>query len=230
MRRLTLLLTMLLAFQYGQAQINELGLVLGGSNFIGDVGSTNYIAPNSLAIGGIYKWNRSPRHSYRFSLLLTDLKGVDNKSNDPSRIERDYEFNSSITELSIGLEYTFVDFDLHAGGTVSTPYIATGVTAANYDDFYFNTQGRIEPGDSSKWAFGIPIALGYKTSIATKFILAFEIGARYTFTDGLDGSVPENEDLQATLSFGNTNNNDWYVFTGITLTYTFGRNPCFCPD
>ncbi len=230
MRYLTLILIMLFSLQYGHAQIHELGLVLGGSNFIGDVGSTKYIAPNNLAFGGIYKWNRSPRHSYRFSLLFTDLEGIDNKSDDPSRIERDYEFNSSITELSLGIEYTFLDFDLHAGGSVSTPYIATGVTVANYDDFYFNASGRIEAGEGSKWAYGIPIALGYKTTIATQFILAFEIGARYTFSDKLDGSIPEDKDLRPTLSFGNTNNNDWYMFTGITLTYTFGRNPCFCAN
>ncbi|MDX1317352.1 MAG: DUF6089 family protein, partial [Xanthomarina gelatinilytica] len=22
--------------------------------------------------------------------------------------------------------------------------------------------------------------------------------------------------------------NDWYMFTGVTLTYTFGRKPCYC--
>jgi hypothetical protein len=26
------------------------------------------------------------------------------------------------------------------------------------------------------------------------------------------------------LQFGNINNNDWYVFSGLTLTYTFGEN------
>ena len=32
------------------------------------------------------------------------------------------------------------------------------------------------------------------------------------------------------FSFGNINNNDWYMFSGITLTYTFGTNPCYCPE
>jgi hypothetical protein len=56
-----------------------------------------------------------------------------------------------------------------------------------------------------------------------------EIGARYTFTDNLDGSNPDtglanNESLK----FGNINSDDWYVFTGMTLTFTFGRQPCYC--
>jgi len=24
------------------------------------------------------------------------------------------------------------------------------------------------------------------------------------------------------------NNNDWYTFSGVTVTYTFGRKPCYC--
>ncbi len=71
------------------------------------------------------------------------------------------------------------------------------------------------------------MVLGYKTNISNHLILAAEIGARYTFSDELDGSVPDGE-FREQLSFGNTNNNDWYMFTGITLTYTFGRRPCYC--
>ncbi len=35
------------------SQIYEVGLFAGGSNLIGDVGSTKYISPNQPAIGGI---------------------------------------------------------------------------------------------------------------------------------------------------------------------------------
>ena len=33
------------------AQIHEVGVFLGGSNYIGDVGKTNYINPNELSFG-----------------------------------------------------------------------------------------------------------------------------------------------------------------------------------
>ena len=56
--------------------------------------------------------------------------------------------------------------------------------------------------------------------------LSFEIGARYTFSDKIDGSLPYNENFNYT--FGNENNNDWYMFSGFNLTYTFGRQPCYC--
>lgn len=209
------------------AQIYEVGVFAGGSNFIGDVGATDYIAPNQLALGAIVKWNRSARHSFRASFIFSDLEGIDAKSDDPRRKERGYKFNTSIFEISVGMEFTFVDFDLHTPGVKGTPYLYSGLTLTNHDNYYFTSNGELTSENTSSWAMGIPMVLGYKSNISNQLILAAEIGARYTFSDELDGSVPDGE-FRESLSFGNTNNNDWYMFTGITLTYTFGRRPCYC--
>ena len=227
MRQLTVIIITLFSIQFSTAQIHEFGLYLGGSNFIWDVGATDYIAPKNLTIGGIYKWNRSPRHSYRISLLFSELEGIDKNSDDPSRQIRGLEFNSQIIELSAGMEFTFLDFNLHKGGFVSTPYLYTGVTVTKHDNFFLANSGQLEPEGTESFAYGIPMVVGYKAAIAQHFVLAFEIGARYTFSDEIDGSVPDAEELQS-RSFGNLNNNDWYTFTGVTLTYTFGKNPCYC--
>ena len=227
MRYFFLILLSLFFTKQTGAQIYEIGVFVGGSNFIGDVGATNYISPNQAAIGAVFKWNRSPRHSFRASVIFSDLEGIDAKSDDPRRLQRDYSFNSSIMELSVGMEFTFVDFDLHKIGVKATPYLYTGITTAKHDNFYFNQAGVLTTENTNSWAFGIPMAIGYKSHIAPHFVLAFEIGARYTFSDELDGSLPDNE-FRDQFSFGNTNSTDWYVFSGITLTYTFGRRPCYC--
>jgi hypothetical protein len=227
MRYLILIFFSVCFAQTSQSQIYEVGFFLGSSNFIGDVGSTSYIAPNNPAFGGIIKWNRSPRHSFRFTAIFSQLEGVDAKSSDPRRIERDYKFENNIIELSAGMEFTFLDFNLHGDGHVSTPYLYTGISVANHDNFFFDNNGVLTSENTSSWAYGIPMVLGYKTTTANNLILALEIGARYTFTDEIDGSVPD-ASYREQFSFGNTNSNDWYVFTGITLTYTFGEKPCYC--
>ncbi|MBD3864577.1 type IX secretion system protein PorG [Olleya marilimosa] len=227
MKQLTVVVLTFLCIQLSSAQINEFGLYLGGSNFIGDVGATDYIAPSQLAIGAIYKWNRSPRHSYRISLTFTELEGIDNNSDDPSRQIRGFEFNNQIIELSAGLEFTFFDFNLHQGNFVSTPYLYTGFSVAQHDNFYYNNLGETQSEDTQSYAWGIPMVIGFKAAVTPEFVLAFEVGARYTFSDELDGSVPDAVELSS-RSFGNLNNNDWYTFTGVTLTYTFGKNPCYC--
>lgn len=228
MRYFFIILISALTFQLTQAQTYEIGVFAGGSNFIGDVGSSKYISPNQPALGGIFKWNRSARHSFRFSLIYSELEADDNKSDDPRRKERGYKFNNSIIEASLGIEFTFFDFNLHSRKTNSTPYLYTGITAAKHDNFHFSTSGDLINDDTSSIAFAIPMVLGYKHQIAQNLILAGEIGARYTFSDELDGSVPDSKEFSEELSFGNINNNDWYVFTGFTLTYTFGETPCYC--
>ena len=209
------------------SQIYEVGAYGGGSNFIGDIGSTSYIAPNAPVLGIIAKWNRSPRHSWRASIIYSDLKAFDSESDDPRRIERNYKFDSNLLELSAGMEYTFWDFDLHKSGIKLAPYLYSGISAAYHDNYYVNANDAYTPENTKSWAFGVPMVLGVKSNITNNFILGFEIGARYTFSDEIDGSVPDAPELEV-FSFGNTNSDDWYVFTGFTLTYTFGQRPCYC--
>lgn len=228
MRYLFLLVVLFFSTSLSLAQTYEVGIFAGASNFIGDVGATNYIAPNKPAVGAIFKWNRSNRHSFRFSIIYSELEGDDAKSDDPRRIERDYSFTNQIIEGSAGIEFTFFDWDLHDEKIHATPYLYSGITMAFHDNYFFSSQGVLTSENTSSIAYGIPMVFGFKTNVFRNIIIAAEIGARYTFSDELDGSVPDSESRQESLSFGNLNNNDWYMFTGITVTYTFGEKPCFC--
>ena len=209
------------------AQINELGVFLGGANYIGDVGPTTYISPNKPAFGIIYKWNRSPRHSWRFSYIHGQIGSNDYNSDVLSRSLRGINFQNNIDEFSAGLEFNFFDFDLHNSDWAMTPYVSTGLNYFIYNENYIvNKTDKLDYRHSQ---FTVPMILGLKTRLFSHFVLGAEIGARYTFTDNLDGSNPRNNNLKG-FQFGNLNSKDWYVFSGITLTYTFGKNPCFCAN
>lgn len=210
------------------AQINEIGVFLGGSNFVGDVGNTTYVAPEKPAFGILYKWNKSPRHAYRFSYTQSAIAGNDLDSKEGGRNKRGFSFKNNIKELSAGLEFNFFDFNLHDLDTKITPYIFSGLSYFRYDELYI-ANGLTEKIKGSNSSFAIPIIVGLKSNISRRFVLAAEIGARYTFTDNIDGSFPEDDSL-ANNRFGNLNNKDWYVFTGATLTYTFGQKPCYCAE
>jgi hypothetical protein len=210
------------------AQINEIGVFLGGSNFIGDVGKSTYVAPNKLAFGVLYKWNKSPRHSYRFSYTQSTISGNDLDSDVPGRFERGYNFKNEIKEFSAGLEFNFFDFNLHEKLTRKvTPYVYSGISYFAYDElFVVGGETKIDYRSST---FAIPMIVGIKSNVFENIILGVEVGSRYTFTDNLDGSSPKNSNL-APLKFGNLNSKDWYVFTGFTLTYTFTEKPCYCKE
>ncbi len=224
---ITVFLLLTTAFT-AKAQTYEIGGMVGAANYIGDIGKTNYINPSTLAVGGIFKWNRSARHAFRASFLFANIAGDDTQSENNRRAERGYNFKNRIKELSIGLEYTFWEFDVHSLETISTPYLYTGITAFGYSALYKDSNNLISKYDNAI-NFGIPMVVGYKVRVSTNALVGFEVGARYTFTDNLDGSNPgkgKADDLA--LKFGNIDSNDWYVFTGITVTFAFGRRPCYC--
>ncbi|AWM14003.1 DUF6089 family protein [Flavobacterium sp. NRK F10] len=227
MKRLFFYILVVLGLNLSYSQINELGVFVGGVNYIGDVGPTDYISPNNPAIGLIYKWNRSPRHAFRFGFTTGKLESKDIDSDVPSRYLRGYSFENNVMEFSAGLEFNFFEFDLHESGFLMTPYVSSGINYFIYKELYIlNDKSEVDYRDST---FAIPMVVGLKARLTESIILGFEVGARYTFTDNLDGSNPKNDNFE-TLRFGNLNSNDWYVFTGFTLTYTFGQNPCFCVE
>jgi hypothetical protein len=206
------------------AQTYEVGIFAGGANTIGDVGRTNYILPSNVAFGGIFKWNKSKRYAWRGSLLYGKFTADDSKSNTTARQQRGYVVDNSVLEGSVGLEVNFVDYNLHKLGTAFTPYLYTGVTYFRYDYNYFNG-GVLQDISQKDGAFAIPMTVGFKYRINQFLIFGAEIGARYTFTDNLDASNPEGSNFEE-FRFGNIFSDDWYVFSGVTLTYTFGRKLC----
>lgn len=220
-------LLFLFSFFAINAQIHEVGVFVGLSNFVGDVGRTNYIHPNKPALGILYKWNKSPRHSYRISYTQTNLRANDVISKEASRFLRAYSFNNNVKELSFGLEFNFFDFNLHKSERKITPYLFSGISYFKYDELYIDAGETFK--EKNEYAFAIPLNLGIKSNITSYIVLGLEIGARFTFTDNIDGSYPKNEDFK-TMRFGNIKNNDVYLFSGLTLTYTFGETPCYCSE
>ncbi|MBU2995155.1 hypothetical protein KO500_01855 [Cellulophaga baltica] len=220
--------TLLIVFSFFimRGQTYEVGIMAGGVNNIGDVGKTNYISPSGVGFGGVFKWNKSKRYAWRASILYGEFTADDTKSNLSSRQERAYVVDNDILEISAGLEFNFTDYNLHKLGPAFTPYLYTGITYFRYDYNYIDANFVIDY-EQRDGAFAIPMTIGFKYRLSQFFILGGEIGARYTFTDNLDFSNPEDPNLEPLdVSFGNIFSNDWYVFSGLTLTYTFKRKPC----
>lgn len=223
-----IIVVLLCAFGEASSQTYEVGLFAGGANNIGDVGRTNYILPSNIAFGGLFKWNKAKRYAWRASVMYGKFTADDSKSNSPSRRQRGYVADNSILEASAGLEFNFVEYNLHKLGPAFTPYMYTGVTYFRYDYNYFDAGQLLNVGQKDG-SFAIPMTVGAKLRLNQFFILGAEIGARYTFTDNLDASNPTKLNVSqqlGDLQFGNIFSDDWYVFSGLTLTYTFGRKPC----
>lgn len=223
-----IIVVLLCVFGEANSQTYEVGLFAGGANNIGDVGRTNYILPSNIAFGGLFKWNKAKRYAWRASIIYGKFTADDSKSNSPSRKQRGYVADNSILEASAGLEFNFIEYNLHKLGPAFTPYLYTGVTYFRYNYNYFDAGQLLNVGQKDG-SFAIPMTVGAKLRLSQFFILGAEIGARYTFTDNIDASNPTKLNVSqqlGDLQFGNIFSDDWYVFSGLTLTYTFGRKPC----
>lgn len=224
-----LLVILLLQSQHLHAQFHEVGAFLGASSYRGDVGSSNFVYPNSPAFGIIYKWNITTRYALRFSIMNSSLIGSDYKSKDLSRFLRSYKFKNNISEISLGTEINFVEFNLHNELPDFSPYVYLGVSYADYSQFYFDTNIPAQTIDyDNDQTVALPVIVGFKTNPSPFVVLGFEIGLRYALTDNLDGSTPIDEFDFA--RYGDFNNNDWYIFSGLTISFTFGDLPCYCKE
>ncbi len=199
----------------------EVGISVGGSNYVGDIGRTSYIYPNKIAGAAFFKYNKNPRMALRATYSYLPIKANDLDADTDFRRDRGLNFKNTINELAVGLEYNFYEYDLSTPGKTWTPYILLEFAAFNYK--YITSEPQPDQYEyNSKNSFAIPFGVGFKSKLSGSFAFAFETKFRYTVEDDLD----YNNEKIAKLNFGGTGN-DWYMFTGFSLIYTFGRPACY---
>lgn len=204
------------------SQINELGISVGGANYIGDVGSESYIAPNDLYFGLIYKWNVTTRVAVRAQASYIKIKDDDAEASNKIRQNRGYSFKNTVKEFALGIEFNYYDYSLSKQGWGSTPYLIAEVALINYNVVVKETTpNNFET--AGKMGFTIPVGIGYKTKLTPSVGFGIEAKLRYTFADDLDYNNTE----YTQLSFGNPNANDWYMTVGANIVFGFGRKSCY---
>lgn len=230
MRRLFPLLLLMLLVKVSYAQRYEVGLFAGGNNVVGDIGSDYYVAPTSYTIGGLYKWNVNDRLAFRANIYYSIARGDASESNYSYDGTKVPDYNKAIGNGEVVLEWNIFPYDLRRSGS-RTPYMYLGLGALIYQ----GKSGLSYSGDiatdphapqlilniaSYESTLTIPFGVGYKYALNHSWVLAADLGFRYSYSDNLDNS--------AALAVGNLNSNDWFTTLGLTLTYVFGRDPCSC--
>ena len=118
-----------LVAQLASAQRYELGVFLGGSNPIADIGRTHYVYPNEFAFGGLFKWNFHERMSARVQITKTVISGNDAQSDIPGKRNRQFAFRTDVTDMTAGVEWHFFSYKIkNLLDRPITPYIFGGIT------------------------------------------------------------------------------------------------------
>ena len=243
-RKLNILVFLIFISNVLSSQDNEIGLFFGGTNYIGDVGPTTYVNPflvkNSVdngkssftsVVGILYRKNFSNRFGLRLGLNIADIESSDLWNGSKNyRIERGKSFKNNLQEFHVGIDFNFLEFETSSNDFEFTPYIHTGLSLIRYDALHYplGINEAQSYGRDNDLAF--PITIGLKLKPLKYFVLGLEISAKHSFTENLDGSYPKFEDsnLYSQRPFGSNLSQDWYVYSGITLTYLFGSYECDC--
>ncbi len=200
-------------------QRTEIGAGIGGMAYTGELVRGYDITLNRPAITAFYRTNIDQAWSLKYSLTGGLLTATDTQPVDPFAEIRDYSFDIFALEAAVSLEYHFLNFRSEGSRNRSSPYLFAGAGLFSFSghDEKVTDYSNIQPV--------IPFGLGIKYILTPRLIFGAEFGARKTFTDYLDNVAERQLDVK-NYNYGNDHHNDWYYFTGFTISYTFYNIPC----
>lgn len=203
------------------AQNLEIGGGLGGTNTRTDVSNFNFLN-TSYALNAFARWNFTYAWVVRLDYKYMDVKAADRNNSTPLSKVRKYEFQTSLQQLSINVEYNFLDFRSVYKKTKISPYITIGVGVNKLKDLE-DSYGK----NINNYNFCIPFGLGIKYALTKNLNIGSNFETTKTFTDNLDnlnqnGPVSIPQHLRG-LDFAT---NDWYYYLGFNLSYTFYSINC----
>jgi uncharacterized protein DUF6089 len=191
----------------------DFGVFAGVSSYFGDINANRLLYSPLPAVGIIYRYNLHPRQAIRTNLFIGGIRGDDSDFNNTFQRSRDASFSGSVAEWALQFEFNFLPYSTLGKPLDFTPYLAAGIGVA-----FINTT-------SFTYVPAIPFSLGFKVNIYKNIGLEAEYGFRKTFYDNFDGL----KDLLAPSDVAWMHNNDWYSFTGVTVTWKMYSKLAGCP-
>lgn len=213
---------------------SELGIGVGATNYKGEISPQFQWQNSRPALTVFYRRDISAPITLRASVTTGFLRATDanvegvNGSVPPLQNYRQLSLSGGLVEAAAIVEYNFLDYHnrkdqhrlhfspyLFAG--LGLYYVSTTVSSANEAlKADFDRQG-------AKVSIAIPAGAGVKIALNEYFNLGLEMGVRKTFTDQLDHAGDQ------TALLVNSHDQDWYYYSGISLSYTFYKILCPAP-
>ncbi len=242
MMKIVIVLFFVISVKASTAQTIEIGGFVGTSYYLGELNPALPYNQTQLAYGGLARYNLSERWAIKFNYYRGNVKGSD--ATGGSVENRDLDFESKINDFSLVAEFNFWEYFTGSKKSFFTPFIFGGVSFFTFNPISYSgvelqsqgTEGQNYGFDDrspyNKYSFAIPFGFGFKYSLTERLGLTFEWGMRKTFTDYIDDistTYADDPDIiadptqthSAYVQRGDDQTNDWYNYTGITITYKF---------
>ncbi len=203
--QLLFLFTFICAISFSQRQNgkskSEIGIILGGSYYIGDLNTTDHFENTNLAFGGIFRYNVHSRMALRTTFSYGNLDAKDSDSKLDVVKNRNLSFQSDFYEFASGVEFNYLPYQTGHTKRRISPYIYAQIGVfrmnpkTNYNGDLIELQELGTEGQGtdlsnqnfySKTQICMPVGFGVKMSLSKNISLSFEYGLRKTFTDYID--------------------------------------------
>jgi len=190
------------------AQNTDIGVMLGGANYIGDL-APDVAYNETRPCGGLFVRNRlSPYFALRHSLSYARIKGDD--ANFEFNRPRNLSFRSDIIEVASVVEFNFLPFGREILTKNFTSYAFIGIAFFRHNPkTEFNgkwitlrplgTEGQGLPGGKNYGLMqvALPFGMGCKYNINDNWLIGAELGFRRAYTDYIDDVSTKYPDFNA---------------------------------
>lgn len=205
------------------------------------------------------KYDQGDMIVFRAGVAFGKIHAYDKDNKKESVRARNLSFHSLVWEANICAEVNILDPE----SFVSYPYMFLGFGAFRFDPYAYDnsnnkqylwqlrTEGQGLPEYPNKKVYNktqlcVPFGGGWKYRLNEKYMLGFELGVRFLFTDYLDdvsGTYPSEAALLSHISpkavemsfrqspnpgegevRGNPDTKDMYIFAGFKLTYSLAKS------
>ena len=197
-KNIIVIFAILIGNLFAFAQRHEIGIQLGTSNLVGDIGKTKYLNPfpnnlDNISNEGIsfygaimYRMNLNPYQSLRFRFAYNHLTFNDRYAQEYYRQNRGLSGQNSLYELSAIFDYNFLPVNEEQKSMLS-PYIFGGLSGIVYSSSQITAAN-----DFNRDAFGDAINPNTEQDFVTDFVygksaskfslaIPFGVGLKYKF-------------------------------------------------
>ena len=119
----------------------EAGLLVGGSNYLGELASNSsqiFLKETNVAAGAFAKYNVNHLVALRLGFNYTTISGADRNSGNMAIIDRNLNFQSDIYEVGLIGEFNILGYQPYNYTSTFSPYLFGGIAF-----FQFNPQGEL---------------------------------------------------------------------------------------
>ena len=258
-----------ISFYCNAQQSTEFGYNIGTSNYLGDMQPKDRTYKWSGFSTGIFaKRNLHPMVAIKGFVNYARICGDDSRTSVQDQLNRNLNFRSFVLEWGVVGELNLLPFNrfIEQGDIRHynfTPFIYGGLNVFHFNPkTYYNGQWiALQPlsteGQNTSinadpnyrlTQLALPFGFGFKYQVTPELTIAYEMGARKTFTDYLDDVsgnytdlsvlASEKGSLAAELSYrgdeifgkeltssylgeqrGNSSNKDWYLINSLSISY-----------